>query len=488
VPLVRRLVHEGKKVIVFRATKGDTVGAAGYLADSLGLPSADDVLAQLPNGDRSVASNQLRAYVTRGVGFHNADLDRDERAALEQSFRNPDSNLRVLVSTTTLAMGINTPAEAVIIAGLTHPRSEPYSVAEYKNMAGRAGRMGHTEAGEAYIIASGDPGPTEAWERYIRGKPEPVQSHFLDQNTDPQTLVLRALVALGSSVDEEELVALLESSFAVWLRQQAGGPGWDRPALQRDVAALTEGGLLDREPNGHLTLTALGRYAGESGIEVRSVTQVASLMRFGPATLTTADVIVAAQVTHEMDQTFIPANRRSRQEQRRWPVMLQQLGAHSALQQGLHVGGGDSFMRTKRAVAVLLFISANPMAAIEQELLQHSRDRSASGPIRSVAARTRDVIDAVCRIAEFSGRSVDSGALNQEIGVRLEIGLPAEIAELAQLLGALLSRGEYLALLSSGLTTGDRLLADSLLVEQQLGPSQTQRVLDRIVSVGNSPT
>jgi helicase len=479
IPLVRKLMSEGKKVIVFRATKGDTVGAAGYLADSLGLPAADDALAQLPEGDRSVASNQLRECVARGVGFHNADLDREERAALEQSFRNPDSALRVLVATTTLAMGINTPAEAVIIAGLTHPGSMPYSIAEYKNMAGRAGRLGQTEAGEAYIIASGDPGPTEAWQRYINGKPEAVQSHFLDQSTDPQTLVLRALVALGSSVDEDELVALLESSFAVWLRQQAGGAGWDRPALQRDLDALIQGGLLDRESNGHLTLTALGRYAGESGIEVRSVTQVASLMRFAPAMLTTADVVVAAQVTSEMDQTFIPANRRSRQEQQRWPFRLQQLGAHSALLQGLHVGGGDPFMRIKRAVAVLLFISASPMAEIEQELLQHTRDRSASGPIRGVASRTRDVIDAVCRIAEFSGRTVDAGALNQDIGVRLEIGLPAEIAELAQQIGAVLSRGEYLGLMSCGLTTGDLLLAHPDRVERQLGKPQAQRILER---------
>ena len=52
--------------------------------------------------------------------------------------------LRVLAATTTLAMGVNTPAEAVVIAGLLHPgpESEPYSIAEYKNIVGRAGRLG----------------------------------------------------------------------------------------------------------------------------------------------------------------------------------------------------------------------------------------------------------------------------------------------------------------------------------------------------------
>lgn len=105
IPLVQKLVGEGKKVIVFRATRGDTVGAAGYLAQSLRLPSADDALLMLPTSDRSVASEDLRNCLAGGVGFHNSDLDRDERAALEMCFRDPASRLRVLVATTTLVHG-----------------------------------------------------------------------------------------------------------------------------------------------------------------------------------------------------------------------------------------------------------------------------------------------------------------------------------------------------------------------------------------------
>ena len=270
IPLVQRLVEDGRKVIVFRSIKGETVGTAGYLADSLDLSSADDTLALLPSGDMSDASSQLRNDVARGVGFHNADLDGDERAALETTFRDPESPLRVLVATTTLAMGVNTPAEAVVIAGLTHPFGNQYSVSEYKNMAGRAGRPGFSSAGEAYVIATGDIGPADAWTRYVKSQPEPVTSHFLSANTDPQTLILRSLVALGLSVAETELVALLEGSFAVWQRIQQGSSGWDLNSLRRDLGSLISGGLLDREPSGNLTLTELGRYAGESGIEVQS--------------------------------------------------------------------------------------------------------------------------------------------------------------------------------------------------------------------------
>ena len=107
IPLVRRLVGDQKKVIVFRATKGETVGAARYLAHSLGLPPANSVLSLLPDGDLSTASHALRDALGGGVGFHNSDLSPDETAALETRFRDPTSDLKVIVATTTLATALS---------------------------------------------------------------------------------------------------------------------------------------------------------------------------------------------------------------------------------------------------------------------------------------------------------------------------------------------------------------------------------------------
>ncbi|MGX7681517.1 DEAD/DEAH box helicase [Jatrophihabitans sp. DSM 45814] len=456
IPLVQRLVAEGKKVIVFRAMKGETIGTAHYLASALGLQPAQSVLDQLPDGDLSSSSDSLRQSLAGGVGFHNADLSAAERTALETRFREPGSDLKVIVATTTLAMGINTPAEAVVIAGLTHPglTPTPYSVAEYKNMVGRSGRLGFAAAGESYIVATGDPSPQQAWQRYVLGQPEAVTSHFLDQTTDPQTMILRSLVALGGSVAEFELLALLENSFAIWQRVDRGGNGWDRASLQESLSALLQAQLLDIEPGGLLTVTELGRFAGESGIEVRSVTQVSSLLRFVDGTpLSEADLIVIAQVTVEMDGMYLPVATRSHQEQARWPQALRVLGVQDNLLNGLHVGGGTSLARAKKAVAVLRFASRAQMSAIEDELMQHMRDRSAAGAIRAVSGRTRDVIDAVATVCRVRGASVANQDGIADLGTRLEIGLPAELGTLASSLGNVLSRANYLSLLGAGLTT-----------------------------------
>jgi len=180
IPLVRRLIQEGKQIIVFRETTGETRHGAQYLAEALGLPAADDALADLPAGDPSQASGHLRQVLARGVAFHNSHLDREERRVIEEHFRRRDSRLRVIVATTTLAMGVNTPASAVVIVGLEHPGPKPYSVAEYKNLVGRAGRLGYAERGTSYLIATSPHEEHQYWQHYISAAPEDLVSRFLD--------------------------------------------------------------------------------------------------------------------------------------------------------------------------------------------------------------------------------------------------------------------------------------------------------------------
>jgi hypothetical protein len=115
---------------------------------------------------------------------------------------------------------------------------------------------------------------------------------------------------------------LLENSLAVWQRIDTGGNGWGRNALQRDLDALLGADLLDRDPDETITVTELGRFAGESGLEVRSVTRVSSLLRFAPETLTAADLVTTAHVTVELDEVHLPVAARARAEQARWPATL----------------------------------------------------------------------------------------------------------------------------------------------------------------------
>jgi superfamily II DNA/RNA helicase len=210
VPLVRKLVEAGQQVIVIRAIRGEARGAALYLAGSLGLPAANDALDPLPAGDPSISSAELRRCLQGGTAFHVSDLDRDERRVIEDAFRAPDSTIRVMVATTTLAQGVNMPAETVVIPELRRPAGagtfQPYRVAEYKNMAGRAGRLGLTEQGRAVVLAYSRADAIQAWSRYVNGTPEGIHSTLLDPGADIYTLVLRVVAEASHLIADRGLL------------------------------------------------------------------------------------------------------------------------------------------------------------------------------------------------------------------------------------------------------------------------------------------
>lgn len=116
VPLVRKLVDDGEKVIVFRNIRGSAQGCANYLAQELGLPPATTVLERLPEHDLTRTSADLRGCLEGGTAFHSTNLLREEREVIERGFRDVTAGIHVLASTTTLAAGINTPASTVILA------------------------------------------------------------------------------------------------------------------------------------------------------------------------------------------------------------------------------------------------------------------------------------------------------------------------------------------------------------------------------------
>lgn len=82
--------------------------------------------------------------------FHNANLNKNERQALEDKFKN-DKTHRVMVATSTLAYGLNLPARRVIVAGI-HRVNEIVPSYDILQMVGRAGRPAYDPQGDAYVF------------------------------------------------------------------------------------------------------------------------------------------------------------------------------------------------------------------------------------------------------------------------------------------------------------------------------------------------
>jgi len=464
IPLVRKLIQENKQVIVFRETTGETRYGAQYLADALGLPSANEALADLPAGDPSQASGHLRQVLACGVAFHNSHLDREERRVIEEHFRRRDTRLRVIVATTTLAMGVNTPASAVVIVGLEHPGPTPYSVAEYKNLVGRAGRLGYAERGASYLIATSPHEEHQYWQQYISAVPEDLVSRFL--NADPRTLIIRVLVAAGRAgggVSGDEIIEFLGSSFGVFQVKQAGGGGWDRRGLEQALDDLARHSLVERWDNGHFHLTALGRLAGESAVEVETLIRaVDSLRALRAEEVTDPALIAIVQASVELDAVYFPFNRKSVQkEPQHWVRELERQGISHAILANLRRNLSERMQdtaRAKKAVVCLYYVSGMSMDEIERAVGQFGGAfDGAAGPIRSVTARTCDVLPMIARAAEVLHGGVDLQLRMARLLLRLDLGIEGPAVDLARYAGRALGRADYRRLCEARLTEREAL-------------------------------
>jgi superfamily II DNA/RNA helicase len=131
---------KGISTLVFCSTKMSCQNCSDTLSRSLGgvVPTRDHLdLENRINTLGGGCSAELAAVARHGVAFHHGDLGNDLRRVIEQAFR--EGLVRVLFATSTLANGVNLPAQWVLFRTPVIGQ-RLLSVMEYVQMSGRAGR------------------------------------------------------------------------------------------------------------------------------------------------------------------------------------------------------------------------------------------------------------------------------------------------------------------------------------------------------------
>lgn len=458
IPLARKVSSERDSMIIFRTTKPETRSVANYIARNLSLPASEAALDKLPQTDPSGATLALRECLLHGVAFHNSDLTQQERQVIEAAFRDR-GDVKVLVATTTLAMGVNTPTSTVAIAGLEHPGGEQYSIAEYKNMVGRAGRLGFTEVGKAMVVCLNPAEEYRFWTHYVNGQPEPLLSRFL--TAEPLLLITRVLAAADKArfpcMNEEQIVRFIQSSFGAFQQGlRHGALPLTKDSLSRGFARLLASDLIREEAAGY-RLTDLGRLAGEGGIAVESIIRLATALRGVPLQfLSDAALLAVTQLTQELDDLSFPVHKKSHQERERWQGYLRNEALPPQIVRAV-LDGDLATSRAKRTAAALMWTQGMDLLEMEASLLKHLPGGDAAGAIRAVADRTRDLLGTSARVAEIIVAKNDTqlAERTERLLVQLEFGVPASMAGFALRAGTQLNRGNYLALGRAGITSLD---------------------------------
>lgn len=347
---------------------------------------------------------------------------------------------------------------------MEHPGPKAYGVAEYKNLVGRAGRLGYAERGASYLIATSPHEEHQYWEHYISAAPEDLVSRFL--NADPRTMIIRVLVAAGRAgggVSGDEIIEFLESSFGVFQMKQSGGGGWDRQGLERALDDLARHGLVERGEDGHFYLTGLGRLAGESAVEVETLIRAVDCFRALRAEEVTDPALIAiAQTSVELDAVYFPINKRStHKEPQHWIGELQRQGITHGILANLRRNVTEQMQdtaRAKKAVVCLYYVSGMNMEEIENAAGQFGGAfGGAAGPIRSVTARTCDVLPMIARAAEMLHAGVDLQQRTSRLLLRLDLGIHGLAVDLARYAGRALDRADYRRLCEARMTEREAL-------------------------------
>ncbi len=458
VPLTKELVVKGEKLLIFRNMRGSAQGCARYLSKELGLDPADRVIEALPTQDLTSVSRRLRECLLGGTAFHNTNLLRAECEAVEKGYRSPYGGIHVLTATTTLAAGINTPASIVILAEneFLGEDGRPFTIAEYKNMAGRAGRLGYNEIGKAIVLADTPVERAQLFQKYVLGTPEEVTSSF--QQRDLPTWTLR-LLSQVRGVRDDQIPGLLVNTFGGYTASRAN-PQWTK-FIEADVSALVtrllQAGLAEQEGD-LIHLTLLGRACGSSSLSFESSLHLIELMRqLNAAKTDPLQVLGIVQVLSEMDGIYTPVMKRGRSESIRASEATQRFGR--SVVAGLQRYCRDEFefwARCKRASLLRDWIEGTPVDELERRYSTTPyRGAISYGDIIRIADSARFHLRSAHQILStlFPDQPLFLAGLDKLLH-RLEFGLPEAALRLTDI-SLQLTRGQYLALFACGCTTAD---------------------------------
>ncbi|MEB2837119.1 MAG: DEAD/DEAH box helicase [Desulfurococcales archaeon] len=271
VDLVADLAGEGGHALVFAQSRRRAIQMAKQASKARSMLYYDEAKARewarriASSGAPAPIREELAELVSRGVAFHHAGLGNELRSLVEDAFR--DGALAAIYATPTLAAGVNLPARRVVVAEYLryeHGFRRPISVAEYKQLAGRAGRPGLDEYGEAVIVPQGRDSPEDILDRYVRGEPEPVESKL--SGLRGLRHVILGLIASGVASTREAILGV--ASRTLYARQR--GKRLLGPLVSSALSQLAGWGLVEQGPGGYRA-TAVGLEASRYYVDPETV-------------------------------------------------------------------------------------------------------------------------------------------------------------------------------------------------------------------------
>ncbi|KTW26222.1 ATP-dependent RNA helicase BRR2 [Pneumocystis jirovecii RU7] len=214
-----KVMEQARKfqVLIFVHSRKETAKTAKFIRDKC---LEEETIGQILHPDaatreilqseaKEVSDTNLKDILPYGLGIHHAGMTRADRKSAEELFA--AGHIKVLVSTSTLAWGVNLPAHAVIIKGTQVYSPEKgrwveLSPQDVLQMLGRAGRPQYDSYGEGIIITSH---PELQYYLSLLNQQLPIESQFISKIVDN----LNAEIVLGTVRNRDEAAQWLGYTY-----------------------------------------------------------------------------------------------------------------------------------------------------------------------------------------------------------------------------------------------------------------------------------
>ena len=210
-------------------------------------------------------SESLQSSAERRIAFHTADLLPQERQVIEKGFLK--NGFDVCFATSTLAAGVNFPFRTVVFPKLTYQYGDRsgnrISRADYRNMSGRAGRLGMHDMGFAVLLPKNAPENSQA-NALVLPENDRVDSQLIQLTMRRSVLTL---VATGGVHTKHSLQDFFKNTYFSFLLQDRN------PEKLKDVLAMADRALdwleesefIEQEEANYIA-TQLGQATAISGL------------------------------------------------------------------------------------------------------------------------------------------------------------------------------------------------------------------------------
>lgn len=480
----REFAGRGESCLVFVKARHESRRGAELLAQEVQLPAATGAIERLRELETTHSREILLETLSHGVAFHNSDLSQEERHVVEVAFR--AGEIGVLVSTNTLAVGMNLPARNVFIAPekwqydsrFGMPWKTPILHSEYENMGGRAGRYGSgQDFGRSILIGATQFDYETLWRRYVEGQRERIEPRL--SRAPLENHVLR-LVASHACENEDAVRAFFEATLTgkwVWAETLSSEEVafHVRAAVNRAVDA----GMIARAASGQLEATPFGQAVSAKGISIATAQELAAWLRVSETRQwIPLDLLLAAAMTPDgrMLQVTLTSHE---YEHADYPGLLKKAAKEEDITVDVPMNRLRNcnlrpFFEEVRAIKVALALCEWLDEAGIYDL--EETYRMLMGQLIGAADQLSWLIDATAAIAGAFGAKDRLIEQLQRLAFRVQRGIRDDAVALAQA-HPQLTRAKLLALESRRLHTPEALAhAHETLLNQWLTPDETKAV------------